>query len=192
MVIWPQKVCRGDEEWDRACALLQVLALAPRRLDVRRCADQRKYFESAEEFLVQPEIWVDRKLVPAPYYSYELHFNVSASVHGAIPVADLDQLSEFKQVVSSALHGELTAAERKRWEADAEFRRCCAANDPMAEVFAAAAGEQSRKADRYYHQVKDAIESSRRNTGYVAASLSRHEEILDGLIRLGATLLKAA
>ncbi len=193
MVIWPQKVCRGDEGWNRACALLQVLALDPRRpVTGRQFSAQQQYFESAEDFLVRPKIWVDRKLVPAPYYTYALRFNVSASVHGAIPVIDTEQLEEFKQVVSAALHGELSAAERKRWEADAEFRRCCAANDPMAEVFSATGSEQSQKVDRYYRQVREAIEASRQNTGYVAASLSRHEEVLDGLIRLGATLLKAA
>jgi hypothetical protein len=135
---------------------------------------------------------VDKRLVPAPYYSFSLRFNVSVSVHGSIFIADTEQVEEFKRVVNAALQSPLTVAERKRWEADNEFIKCCAANDPMASVFELAGSEESRKADRYYHEIREAIAAPRRLIDYGHSSLCQHEEVLDGLIRLGATLLKAA
>lgn len=191
MVIWPEKISSDDDGWLRVCALLQVLALDPRQLSPMGLKP-RRYFETADDFLIRPIIWVDRKQVPAPYFSYSLRFNVSASVHGSIPIDASDQIEEFKRRVNAALQSPLTVAERKRWEADCEFRKCCAANDSMATAFATVASDESRKADHYYHEVREAIEASRRYTGYVAASLSRHEEVLDGLVRLGTTLLQAA
>lgn len=189
MVIWPQKVCRDDEGWRRTCALLQVLALDPRRAPPASSLrnKSRTYFESADDFLIRPNIFVDRKQVPASYYSYSLRFNVSISAHGVVPIADMEQCDEFRRAVNAALRSELTVAERKRWEADHGFRSCCAANDPMAEVFATRSRDESRKADHYYLQVREAIEASRRFDGIVRASLCQHEEIVDGLIRLGAT-----
>lgn len=191
MVIWPETISSDDDGWVRACALLQVLALDPRQPSPRGFKP-RLYFETADAILIRPYIWVERKQVPAPYFSYSLRFNVSASVHGSIPIEATDQIEEFKRKVNAALQGPLTVAERKRWEADREFRKCCAANDPMATAFASVARDEIRKADHYYREVREAIEAPRRNTGYVAASLSRHEEVLDGLVRLGTTLLLAA
>lgn len=191
MVIWPNKISSDDDGWVRACALLQVLALDPRQPRPRGFKP-RQYFERADDFLIRPKTWVDTKQVPAPYFSYILHFNVSASVCGSIPIDAADEIEEFKRRVNSALQSPLTLAERKRWEADYAFRKCCAASDPLAPAFAMVCGDEGRKADCYYHEVREAIEASRRHTGYVAASLSRHEEVLDGLIRLGTTLLRAA
>lgn len=192
MVIWPKAVSRGDEGWEKACALLQVLALDPRMPLSRGFQKQRNFFESADDFLVRPNIYVDRKLVPAPYHSYCIRFNVSASVLGSIPIDDCEQLDEFRRAVSAALVGELTVAEQKRWAADSEFRRCCAAKDPLADAFTKTGAGEGRKADRYYHEVREAIEAPRRFTDYWHASWSEHGEVLEGLIRLGSAMATAS
>ena len=193
MVIWPKKVHVDDADWHRVCALLLVLALDPRRpASHQRHSLDRKYFDSADDFLVRPDIWVDRKLVPAPYYTYCLRFSVSLSAHGSIEVDDVAQIETFKEAVNAALHGKLTVAERKRWEANTEFLKCCAANDSKAELFAAAGREEGQRADRYYRLARESIEAPRRLSGYVAASLSSHEEVLESLVCLGSSLLKAA
>ena len=203
MVIWPQKISPDDEGWQQACALMLVLALDPRRPPTRAARHLGRYFESADDILERPNIWVDRRLVPAPYFSYCLRFNVSASVHGSIPIDDVQQLAEFKRAVNAALRGELTAAERKSWEANeqrlvvlrqADSRRhpADAAADDKAHGFHAVAADESAKASRYYAAVRDQIEAPRRLDGMARASLSRHEEILAGLIRLGTTFLQAA
>lgn len=187
MVIWPKEISSDDEGWVRACALLNVLALDPRQPSPQGFK-QRVYFESADDFLIRPQIWVDRKRIPAPYYAYALRFNVSASVHGTIPIDAAAQLAEFKRRVNAALHGPLTVAARKQWEANGEFLNCCRSDDAMAPAFAKVAADENQKADRYYIEMRETIEAPRRYTGYVAASLSQHEEILEGLIRLGAAM----
>lgn len=188
MVIWPEKVVTGDEGWDNACALMRVLALDPRRRNRKSIS----YFETADDFLDRPKIWVDRRHVLAPYFSYTLRFNVSASVHGSIPVDDSEQLEEFRRQVGASLLSDLTVAERARWEADRHFRESCRSGDPLAAVYSSVAGEESRKADRYYHEVRDAIEEPRRFDGIARCSLSSHKEVLEGLLRLGTTLQIAA
>lgn len=209
MVIWPQKVSPDDEAWQKACALMQVLAIDPRRHQDRASRHLGRFFESVEDILERPNIWVDRRQVPAPYFSYCLRFNVSASVLGSIPIDDEAQLNEFKRAVNAALHGELTNAERKSWEAEhqrqetirvAEQRRWDeykgiagpfvpenAAND-----LHAVAADEAAKASRFYTKVRNDIEAPRRFDGIARPSLSRHEEVLAGLIRLGTTLLQVA
>ena len=181
MVIWPEKVARGNADWDRVCSLLQVLALDPRRpLPLRsRWNASREYFTSADQFLERPMIYVDRRHVPAPHFSYAIRFNVSGSVHGSIPVDDAEQLEEFRRAINEALHGRLTQAERKRWEAAAEWRARLAANDPLAEVFASEAQEEGAKADHYYREVRAAIGGD-------------HQAVLAGLVDVGAILRAAA
>lgn len=66
MVIWPEKIDRDDENWLQACALMQVLALDPRRHNDNATSKPRSFFESADDYLVRPNIWVDRKQVAAP------------------------------------------------------------------------------------------------------------------------------
>lgn len=191
MVIWPKTISESDEGWILVCALLQVLALDPRQPSTRGYKP-RQYFESADDFLLRPLIWVDRQRVLAPYYSFCVRFNVSASAHGRIDVDASDQLAEFRCRINAALRGPLTVAARKQWEAETEFRKCCASNSPATEQFAAVGKAEANKADQYYNQVRETIEASRRNTGFVAASLCRHEEVLQGLACIGTTLLKAA
>ena len=204
MVIWPKKISPDDAGWQQACALMQVLALDPRRPPNRAARHLGRYFESADDILERPNIWVDRRQVPAPYFSYCLRFNVSASVLGSIPIDDVQQIAEFKRAVNSALRGELTTAERKSWEANeqrlvvlrqADYQRrqpADASADDKAHEFHAVAADESAKASRYYAAVRDQIESPRRFDGVARASLSRHEEVLAGLIRLGTTFLEAA
>lgn len=181
MVIWPDKVVRGNPDWDRVCSLLKVLALDPRRplpVGSRRNVP-REYFTSADQFLERPMIQVDRRRVAAPYFSYSLRFNVSGSVHGSIPVDDAEQLAEFRRAVNEALQGGLTIAERKRWEATAEWRQRLAANDPLADVFASEAQKEGSKADHYYREVRAAINGD-------------HKAVLAGLIDVGTILRTAA
>lgn len=209
MVIWPQKISPDDEAWQQACALMQVLALDPRRHQDRATRHLGRFFESADDLLERPNIWVDRRLVPAPYFSYCLRFNVSASVHGSIPIDDEAQLNEFKRAVNAALQGELTTAERKSWEAEhqrletsriAERRRWedykgiagPAVPENAANDLHAVAADEAAKASRFYTKVRNDIEAPRRFDGIARPSLSRHEEVLTGLIRLGTTLLQAA
>lgn len=184
MLIWPKAVNDSDPDWARACALLQVLALDPRQPSLRG-HKPRPYFETADDFLVRPEIWVDRKRVPAPYYSYSLRFNVSASVHGSISVAAADQLEEFRRAVNAAIQAPLTAAERKRWEATNAAREREAAGDPKAEYWLTIAHDEGRKAQWLYDATRERIASSRRGAGYVAAGLCSHEEVLEELVRIG-------
>lgn len=209
MVIWPQKISPDDEGWRKACALMQVLAFDPRRHMDRTTRHLSRYFESADDLLERPNIWVDRRQVPAPYFSYCLRFNVSASVLGSIPIDDEAQINEFKRTVNAALQGELTSAERKCWEAEhqrlenskmAERRRweeykgiaAPAVPENAAIDLHAVAADEAAKASRFYTQVRNDIESSRRFDGIARPSLSRHEEVLAGLILLGTTLLQAA
>lgn len=109
--------------WANAVALMQVLALDPRRPPQRG----RAFRVDADEFLMRPTVTVDRRQVPAPYCLYHLEFAVSCVVMGQIPVEDVKQLAEFGKVVNEALDGSLTTAERLRWEAhyqgDQEGRR---------------------------------------------------------------------
>lgn len=204
MVIWPQKISPDDEGWQQACALMQVLALDPRRPPTRAARHLGRYFESADDILERPNIWVDRRLVPAPYFSYCLRFNVSASVHGSIPIDDVAQITEFKRAVDAALRGELTAAERKSWEANdqrlavlrkADLRGSSAQDgtpDATAHAFQVVAADESAKASRHYTAVRNEIETPRRFDGIPRPSLSRHEEVLAGLVQLGTTFLQAA
>ena len=209
MVIWPQRISQDDGGWQQACALMQVVALDPRRPPTRAARHLGRYFESADDILERPNIWVDRRQVPAPYFSYCLRFNVSASVLGSIPIDDVQQIAEFKRVVNAALRGELTTAERKSWEANeqrlvvlrqADCRRQQSADASAgdtrqaisADEFHVAAADESAKASRYYAAVRDEIEAPRRFDGVARASLSRHEEIMAGLIRLGTTFLQVA
>ena len=209
MVIWPQKISPNDDGWRQACALMQVLALDPRRHLDRATRQLGRNFESADDLLERPNIWVDRRLFPAPYFSYCLRFNVSASVLGSIPIDDEVQLNEFKRAVNAALQGELTMAERKSWEAEhqrletsrmAERRRWekykgiagPAVPENAANDFHAVAADEAAKASRFYTKVRNDIEAPRRFDGIARPSLSRHEEVLVGLIQLGTTLLQAA
>lgn len=185
MVIWPQTISPTDSAWKQVCALMRVLPLDPRAA-VTKGSCPRPFLERSDDVLVRPEIWVDRRRVPAPYWTYTLRFGVSASVHGSIPVEDAEQLMEFRQVVDAALVGPLTQAERKRWEADTQFRRLCRTGDPMAEIYREQGRQAGMLAHRHYDQVRRDIEEPRRKAGFVAASLSRHEEVLHGLIELGA------
>lgn len=209
MVIWPKKISPEDEGWQQTCALLQVLALDPRRHQDRGTRHLGRFFESADDLLERPNIWVDRRQVPAPYLSYCLRFNVSASVLGSIPVDDEAQIAEFKRVVNAAMTGELTKAERKCWEAAdqrieairmAEQRRwdeykgiaSPSVPENASEDLQAVAADEGAKASHYYTQIRNEIETPRRFDGVARPSLSRHEEILAGLIRLGTSLLQAA
>lgn len=205
MVIWPQKISPDDEGWQQACALMQVLALDPRRPFTRTTRHLGRYFESADDILERPNIWVDRRQVPAPYFSYCLRFNVSASVLGSIPIDDVAQITAFKRVVNAALQGELTAAERKSWEANdqrldvlrkADSRDSSSSQDgasaATAHVLQAVAADESAKASRHYTAVRNEIEAPRRFDGIPRPSLSRHEEVLAGLVQLGTTILQAA
>lgn len=204
MVIWPQKISPDDEGWQQACALMQVLALDPRRTVTRTTRHLGRYFESADDILERPNIWVDRRQVPAPYFSYCLRFNVSASVLGSIPIDDVTQITEFKRVVNAALRGKLTAAERKSWEANdqrlavlrkADSRDSSSQNGApaaAAHAFQAVAADESAKASRHYTAVRNEIEAPRRFDGIPRSSLSRHEEVLAGLVQLGTTYLQAA
>lgn len=120
MVIWPGRVSLTDNEWRRACALLLLLPLDLRawQMPSRASAGIKRFFIStADGFLKRPEIWVNQRTQLAPYFEYELCFAVSASVHGRIPVSDKEALIEFRRAVGAAVSGELTAAERRRWEA---------------------------------------------------------------------------
>lgn len=189
MVIWPEKIDRDDENWLQACALMQVLALDPRRHNDNATSKPRSFFESADDYLVRPNIWVDRKQVAAPYFSYDLRFNVSGSVLGSIPIDDANQIAEFKRVVNAALQGELTTSERKRWTVSQEYRRHTGG---VSEDELAVARTEGAKALRYYTQVREDIVAPRRFDGIARASLSRHEEVLAGLIRVGSSLLQAA
>lgn len=209
MVLWPHKVSSDDKEWQQACALMQVLALDPRRPLEPASRTPRGFFESADDYLVRPNIWVDRKQVPAPYFSYTLRFNVSASVHGSIPVDDAEQITEFKRAVNLAIQGELTTAERKSWEAEhqrleasrmAERQRWKGNREGLEHAapvisttdFHAVAADEAAKASRYYAQVRQDIEAPRRYDRIARASLSRHEEVLAGLVQLGMSFLQAA
>lgn len=177
MVIWPKTVARGDSDWDGVCALLRVLALDPRspRQNKAGWYAPPGFYASADDLLERPMIVVDRKQQPAPYYSYSLRFNVSASVHGQIPIGDTAQLAEFRRAVNASLQGPLTDAERKRWDADAEFRRRKAAQDPTAESFAIIAQQEAEKAELHYTQIRNSIQGD-------------HAAVLAGLIDLGASL----
>ncbi|WP_126448037.1 hypothetical protein [Sulfuricystis multivorans] len=204
MVICPKKISPDDADWQQACALMQVLALDPRRPQNRAARHLGRYFESADDILERPNIWVNHKLIPAPYFSYYLQFNVAVSVIGQIPIDDEQQITEFRRVVNSALRNELTTAIRKSWEANEQrlvvLRKAynqypqpddATANDKVMELLAVAAAE-SAKAQRYYMAVRDQIEAPRRYDGVARPSLSRHEEVLAGLIRLGTMFLQAA
>lgn len=190
MVIWPEKVSCDDAAWQSACALMMVLALDPRQ-SRSRTRKTGEYFETADDFLIRPLIWVDKKQELAPYLSYSLRFNVSCSVHGYIPIDAADQIKEFKERVNAALQSPLTVAERKRWACNTEFIACLRHKDPMADTFAATGRDEGQIADRHYLNVRNSIMESRRSSGYQGASLCSHEEVIDGLVVLGATLMHA-
>lgn len=120
MVIWPGRVSLADNDWRRACALLLLLPLDLRawQMPSRASAGVKRFFiRTADGLLKRPEVWVNQRAQLAPYFEYELCFAVSASVHGRIPISDGDALAEFRRAVGAAISGELTAAERRRWEA---------------------------------------------------------------------------
>lgn len=190
MVIFPSQISRNNQDWNRACALLLVLALDPRRYGVKKTA--KRFYETADDYLDRPMLYADRKWVPAPYYSFSLHFNVSASVHGSIPVDDDGQLEEFKQTINTALQGPLTSAERNIWEADDQRRKCEVKGDPMAGVCAGVASIEVATAMRYYDAARSAIEAPRQFDGIQRAGLSSHEEILERLVQLGTSLMAKA
>ena len=190
MVIWPKIVATGDEGWDKACALLRTLPLDTRRRNVGQ-EKEEGFKESADEFFERPNIWVDRKLVPAPYYSYRLDFAVSCSVLGVIPVENGAELTEFKRVVSEALSTDITVAERncreaQRKSSDLQQRRHHLRDAPDDGVFEALrqqAQAESEIAIRHYRAARQAIEQPRRLRGEVRCSMSSHEEILQHLIQ---------
>jgi hypothetical protein len=120
MVIWPGRVSLADNDWRRACALLLLLPLDTRvwQMPSRASGGIKRFFiRTTDGFLKRPEIWVNQRPQLAPYFEYELCFAVSASVHGRIPISDEEALIEFRRAVDGAISGELTAAERRRWEA---------------------------------------------------------------------------
>jgi hypothetical protein len=191
MVIWPKIVAAGDEGWDKACALLRMLPLDTRRRHVGR-AKGEGFIESAEEFLERPNIWVDKKLVPAPYYAYRLDFAVSCSVQGAIPAENEAELTEFKRVVTEAMGTDITLAERNSREAqrkssDLQQRRHlireAPADDGGFDALRQRAQTESEIAIRHYRAAQRAIEQPRRLRGEVRCSMSSHEEILQHLIQ---------
>ncbi len=193
MVIWPKKVSPSDQGWQDACALLQVLALDPRRPIAmqkgrNRIREAQRFYESADEYLIRPTIYVDRQPVLAPYVTYDLRFAVSATVIGSIPIDSESELVEFNSVLNSALQSPFTTAERKKWIAEYERIRCIREKDPMPDVFSAAATDENRKSMRWYNDTRAAIEEPR--TGEVRASISSHEEVLRRLIQLGAAMQK--
>jgi len=192
MVIWPKAINVSDDAWRQACALMQVLALDLRKYSPRGY-QRREYYESAEDFLVRPMIWENTKRVPAPYLQYALRFNVSASVHGSIPIDAADELEEFGRWVNAAIQSPLTVAQRKMWDICSERLKGERAGDySMSGSLIEREREECAKAMFHYNDVRESIETSRRYTNFKAASLSRHEEILGGLIRLGVDMLQAA
>ncbi|MBK4737924.1 hypothetical protein [Noviherbaspirillum pedocola] len=180
MVIWPQEVSSKDVEWRSACALMQVLALDPRRESLRggRGWPVRRYFDSADDYLQRPMIYVDKQRVPAPYYQYSLRFNVSASVHGQIPVDDEQQLAEFRTVVNAALSGPLTVAERRQWENEEAQRTHTSQREPVEELGGEAVPTDRYSAMCFYDAVRASFETSRR-------SGVDHDDILNELVQLG-------
>ena len=190
MVIWPQTITKDDAGWLQTCALLKTLALDPRRLDFPR-KGPAPFFETADDFLERPMIWVDRKLVAAPYFSYSLRFAVSAVSIGHIPVDRDIELAEFREAVNSALQGPLTQAERKRWEAsqasyqvpdpywlkDEEQR---AANAFRKQQLAAIAAEEGQKAIALYRAAQRRLP---------CGSLEQHKDTLLRLIEKGLSML---
>lgn len=186
MVIWPKKVVSGDEGWDQALALLMRISLDTRRPD--------GFFTSADEYLVRQKIWVDRRLVDAPYYSYCLRFGVSCSILGRIPVDSTSELEEFKRAISEALTSEITIAETNLWRAHRKIqqirwasssKKFASASYNSAEI--EALYEEARKdslvAMQHYNAARVVIDSTRdKNKGGVSSTCS-HEEILNYLIK---------
>lgn len=192
MVIWPKNVNRGDGDWKKVCMLLQVLALDPRmgeRWDGRARQWTSSYFHNADDYLIQPMIYVDQKRVAAPYYSYSVRFAVSCSFHGAIPVDSASELEEFRGAVNAALCSPITLAERRRWETNDDYLKACRSrNDADKEHYDAKRSEYGLIADTSYNTMRRKLEEMRKDDGVVRCSLVTHEEVLEHLIVLRGSM----
>lgn len=196
MVIWPKKVEQGDHGWDQALALLKYLPIDTRRPD--------GFLASADDFLVRPKIWVEQRLVDAPYFAYTIRFAVSCSVLGQISVDSTAELDEFKRAVSEALVSEITVAETNLWKAHRRTQwlgwkgstsKVPLAAEQLAEMEDLRAGvpHHAVVALKYYNAARVVIDSNRDKTQGGASSTCSHEEILSYLINAGLskTLLAA-
>ncbi len=207
MVILPNSISSDDNGWVQACALMLVLPLDPRcSTSPQRRAG--RFYQTADELLERPNVWSDQKQVPAPYFTYCLRFSVSASIHGSIPIDDAVQISEFKRVVNAALQGELTMAERRRWEANDRCLDALRKADTLRgrtpeEVLNAAeleneadrqqaiASEEGAKATRFYFTTRNALVAARQIPGAPVPSKCLHDEVMASLAQQGASLQQA-
>lgn len=198
MILWPKRVSRDDEQWRNALALMQVLPLDPRIFPFQNRVPGHKFLTSVEEFLERPSIYVDRRLVPAPYFSFSVQFSVSGGVCGSIPVDDEEQLAEFRRVVGAALNSELTMAERGVWEASNERglleRKLLVTKpedrEPLRErsaVLIATATELARKAHHFYNEEMTKFLTWRESNPM--GKRPGHQEVMLALIERGKQML---
>lgn len=191
MVIWPQRISREDENWRKVCALLQLLALDPRIPAIpcrRRATHGRIYFHSADDYLIQPMIYVDKKRVAAPYFSYSVRFAVSCSFHGSIRIDSATELEEFRKVINAALCSPVTTAECRYWEANDEYLRACRRNDSTKPFYDTERVEEGKRAGHWYATVRLSLEESRQDDEIARRSLVNHDEVLKRLITLAGAM----
>lgn len=189
MVIFPSRVGSTNQDWLKACALMKVLPLDTRIFSMRNRKSNKHFIDSVDDILERPMIYVDSKEVPAPYFQYTLRFNVSASVHGQIPVGSELQLYEFTSVVTNALNSPLTVAEKNRWIADSKRVECERKNSFSGALVHLA--EQKLKAAEsfcYYDNARRQLESVNAHTGN--HHTVQHIEVLDLLIQQGLAMLE--
>lgn len=193
MVIYPTQISKEDPEWRKAVALFQVLAI-DNRLPLHKNGEVREYATKADQFLMRPMIYDENhRKVPAPYFSYAIRFTVSVVVIGSIQIDDQQQIDEFKWRLNAALNTSMTQASQRNFEAREKFTKSGRRSDEAMQAEWALRGrEEALKADMHYDNIREQIMESRRNTGFCAASLCTHEEILTKLIERGEEILTAA
>lgn len=192
MVISPKRVSQNDPDWRKVCALLKVLPLDPRNQAFGKCfVKNEAYFTSAAELLERPFITVDRRKVPASYFTYVVPFAVSVTIGSSIDCDSGAELAEFTRALDEALSGPLTIAERRRWEAYCKRNRLPRSWDrtltPEKADLWVVQNEEDGNAMRYYTEVRHRLEAEGRFEFVKCQFTLTMEE----LVRYGETLLEA-
>lgn len=185
MVINPETVSQSDPRWRRACALLKLLALEPRRQRWEPSTSAHfvfgkktplEFIANADEYLARPEYWREGRRQLGDQYMYTVHFGVACTITGTIPVDAQEQLEEFRRAVNDAIQGPLTAAARRRWTYEQRWREVRAPkSDPERQMYLALQILAANEADRLYDAARAVVLRAR------GANDDQHERILDYL-----------
>lgn len=127
-MLWPKVVSSDDADWVRACTLMKVLPLDPRRQIKGKPVTGMGFVEAAEDLLTPA---LDRRGAPLGVFTYRLYFAVEGGVSGTIDMEDRRSQEEFVRVVSQSIQGDLTKAQRERWGLVAQWKALNAFKDPL-------------------------------------------------------------